>query len=137
MGRILAFDYGLKRVGVAVTDPLKIIANTLQTIPTAQVFEFIKKYCAAEEVEAFVVGYPFSHGRRENEITGHIDKFILRLAELYPDKAVHKVDESFTSKMAAQTLLESGVSRKERRKKENTDAISANIILQTYLAMKK
>jgi putative Holliday junction resolvase len=136
MARILAFDFGLKRVGVAVTDPLQIIANTLETVPSKDIFVFVKKYCTAEKVEAFVVGYPFTHGRTANAVTEHIDKFIDELEKLYPDKPVHKVDESFTSKMAAQTLLQSGVSKKERRVKENIDAISANIILQSYLQLK-
>jgi len=136
MARILAFDFGLKRIGVAVTDPLQIIANSLETLPRKEIFNFIKKYCSAEEVEAFVVGYPFSHGHRENEITKHIDTFIAKLNELYPNKQVHKIDESFTSKMASQTLFMSGVNRKERHNKGNIDAISANIILQSYLQMK-
>lgn len=135
MGRILAFDYGTRRVGIAVTDPLKIIANTLETIPTKTVLDFVKKYCSTEEVEAFVVGYPFSHGHNVNPVTVEIEKFIARLKELYPGKAVHKIDESFTSKIAAQTLLMSGVNKKERRNKGHIDAISANLILQTYLQL--
>ena len=137
MSRVLAFDYGMKRVGVAVSDPLQMIANTLEAVPTGEIFSFIKKYCAAEDVEEFVVGYPFSHGHSENEIGKHIEKFIAQLNKLYPDKKVHKIDESFTSKIASQTLLLSGVNKKERQKKGNVDAISANIILQTYLEMKK
>lgn len=137
MARILAFDYGMKRVGIAVTDPLQIIANSLNTIPNKEVMDFIKTYCAKEDVEAFVVGYPFAHGHGENEIVSHINKFILQLNRLYPAKQVHKVDESFTSKMAAQTLLASGVNKKERRNKGNLDAISANIILQSFLEMKR
>jgi len=133
----MAFDFGLKRIGVAVTDPLQIIANSLETLPFKEAFNFIKQYCAKEDVEAFVVGYPFSHGHSENEITRHIDKFILKLNELYPGKQVHKIDESFTSKIASQTLFMSGVNRKQRHNKGNIDAISANIILQSYLEMKK
>ena len=133
---MLAFDFGLKRVGVAVTDPMQIIANTLETIPTKIIFDFIKSYCANEEIEAFVVGYPFAHGYQANDIVSHIDSFILKLNELYPEKKVHKIDESFTSKIASQTLLMSGVNKKERRKKGNIDAIAANIILQSYLQMK-
>ena len=132
----MAFDFGLRRIGIAVTAPLQIIANSLETLPPKEVFNFIKKYCTTEEVEAFVVGYPFSHGHSENEITKHIDRFILKLNEFYPDKQVHKIDESFTSKIASRTLLMSGVNRKERQNKKNIDAISANIILQSYLVMK-
>ena len=136
MGRILAFDYGLRRVGLAVTDPLQLIAVSLETSPTHKIFDFIKSYCLKEEVEAFVVGYPFRHGHSENEIIKHIDKFILKLNELYPDKKVHKIDESFTSKIAAHTLATSGVTKKEKHNKGNIDAISANIILQSFLEMK-
>ena len=137
MGRILAFDYGTKRTGIAVSDPLQIIANSLETIGTKDVFEFIKGYCQRETVDAFVVGYPFRHGHSENEIVHEIEGFILKLNSLYPNKKVHKVDESFTSAIAARTLLQSGVNKKERRNKGNVDAISANLILQSYLEMKK
>jgi len=133
----MAFDFGLKRIGVAVTDPLQIIANSLETVPQKEVFNFIKLYCAKEDVEAFVVGYPFSHGHAENDIVKHIEKFILKLNEIYPDKKVHKIDESFTSKIASHTLFMSGVNRKQRHNKGNIDAISANIILQSYLEMNK
>jgi putative holliday junction resolvase len=136
MARVMAFDFGLKRVGIAVTDPLQIIANTLETVSSQEVFNFLKKYCSVEDVEAFVVGYPFAHGHSANEITPHIDRFIIKLNELYPDKPVHKVDESFTSKIASRTLHMSGVNRKEKHNKKNIDAISANIILQSYLEMK-
>lgn len=135
MGRVLAFDYGRKRVGVAVTDPLKIIANTLETIPNKAIFDFIKKYCSTEDVECFVVGFPYSHGHNENPVAADIERFITKLKELYPSKPVHKIDESFTSKIASQTLLLSGVNRKERQNKGNVDAISANLILQTYMEL--
>ncbi len=135
MARILAFDYGKRRVGIAVTDPLQMIANTLETAETKHLFTFIDSYCKKEEVESFVVGYPFSHGHQENSIAKEIDKFITKLQRLYPDKPVYKIDESYTSKIAGQTLLISGVNKKERRNKGNIDAISANLILQTYLEM--
>lgn len=137
MARVLAFDYGLKRVGVSVTDPLKIIANTLEVVPTSQILNYIQQYCVKEEVEAFVVGYPYEHGHSRNAITIHIDKFIELLNKHFPDKPVVKIDESFTSKIAAQTLLMSGVNKKERRNKGHIDAISSNLILQTYLEMRK
>lgn len=137
MGRILAFDYGRKRIGMAVTDPLQIIANTMDTVANAEVLDVVKKYCQQEDVEAFVVGYPYAHGHTENEIAKDIDVFIQNLNQLFPDKKVHKVDESFTSLMASRTLLQSGVNKKERRNKGHIDAISANIILQSYLEMKR
>lgn len=133
MGRILAFDYGRKRVGVAVSDPLKMIANSLPTQETRHIFEFTKKYVAAEDVELFIVGFPFNHGHRMNDVVKHIETFILDLNKHFPDKKVLKVDERFTSRMASQTLHMSGVSRKEKHDKRNIDAISANLILQSYL----
>jgi putative Holliday junction resolvase len=135
LGRILAFDFGLRRVGVAATDPMQMIANSLETVATKDVYDFVKKYCLQEQVDAFVIGFPFAHGQKENDIVNHINKFAAKLRELYPDKKVHLVDESFTSKMASQTLLMSGVNKKERRRKENIDAIAANIILQTHLEL--
>lgn len=137
MGRILAFDYGTKRVGLAVTDPLQIIANSLETVPTKEVLAFVKQYCQREAVEAFVVGYPFAHGHKTNPVTEHIDRFIKVLETTYPDKKVHRVDESFTSRIASQTILMSGINKKERRNKGHVDAISANIVLQSFLEMKK
>ena len=136
MSRVLAFDYGLKRVGVSVTDSLQIIANTLETVETKRIFDFIKSYCAKEDVECFVVGYPYAHGHTQNQIVVPIEKFIAELNKLYPDKLVHKIDESFTSKIAQRTLLQSGVNKSERRKRGNIDAISSNLILQTYLETK-
>jgi putative Holliday junction resolvase len=136
MKRILAFDYGLRRVGLAVTDPLQIIANSLETVETKNVFTFLKSYCAKEPVSDFVVGFPVHYGAVRNEMIPHIEKFILELKRNFPEIAIHKMDERFTSKMASQTLLLSGVNKKERRNKGNIDAISANIILQSFLEMK-
>jgi putative Holliday junction resolvase len=136
MARILAFDFGLKRVGVAVSDPLQIIANSLETVPTLVIYDFIAKYLKAEEVECFVVGYPYNNYSGENEVAKYVNQFIDKLSSMYPDKPNHKIDERFTSTMAKHTLLLSGVSKKERQKKENTDAIAANLILQTFMASK-
>ena len=135
MGRVLAFDYGTRRVGVAVTDSLKIIASTLETTPTVKIFDFIKGYCAKEEVEAFVVGFPYNFGHGENEVVVHIEEFIAKLKALYPEKPIHKIDERYTSSIAKRTLIASGVSKKDRRNKGSIDAISANLILQSYLEM--
>ena len=133
MARIMAFDYGQKRVGVAATDPLQIIANAVDTIETKLIFPFIKNYLAKEQVETFVVGYPYNDGFKENSVLPHVKKFIAQLEKTYPDIPVVKVDESFTSRMAMETMVMSGVSKKERRKKENLDKISATIILQNYM----
>ena len=131
----MAFDYGQKRVGIAVTDPLQMIANSLETQPTFKIYDFIKQYLATEAVEAFVVGFPYNYGHHENPVVPHIEQFITKLKTIYPNIPVHKIDERFTSSIAGQTLLASGVNKKERQKKGNVDAISANLILQSYLTM--
>ena len=132
----MAFDYGQKRVGVAATDPLQIIANAVDTIETKGIFDFIKTYLAKEQVERFIVGFPYNDGFKENPVIPHINKFIARLQQTYPHIPVEKVDESFTSRMAMETMILSGVNKKERRKKENLDKISATIILQSYMESK-
>lgn len=136
MARVMAFDYGQKRVGVAATDPLQIIANAVDTIETKEIFTFIKNYLAKEQVETFVVGYPYNDGFKDNAVLPHVKKFIAQLEKTYPGIPVVKVDESFTSRMAMETMVLSGVSKKERRKKENLDKISATIILQNYMETK-
>lgn len=137
MARIMAFDFGTKRTGIAVTDPLQIIANSLETLPTKTVFEFVKRYCTAENVEAFVVGVPYNTGTRQNEVMSEVEKFIAQLQLLFPDKKIHRIDERFTSTIAKQTLLQSGLGKKERQRKGHIDAIAANLILQSYLTMKQ
>ena len=137
MGRVLAFDYGTKRVGVAVTDTLQIIANTLPTVDTPKILEFVKNYCNKEDVEAFAVGYPVVQGHQGNPVVKQVDTFVTELKKLFPSKQVHLINETFTSCIAAQTLLMSGVNKKERKNKGHIDAISANLILQTYLEMKQ
>jgi putative Holliday junction resolvase len=112
---------------------LQIIANSVATIDTPKIFDFIKDYMAREQVERFIVGYPYNDGFKENPVVPFIEKFIVTLQKQYPQVPVEKVDESFTSKMAMQTLVMSGVSKKERHKKENLDKISATIILQSYM----
>lgn len=133
MGRVLAFDYGTRRVGVAVSDPLQMIANSLETQDTKNIYDFAKKYCSAEEVESIVVGFPFNHGHHQNDVVKHIESFIQKLQAMFPDKKIYKVDERFSSKIARQTLHMSGVNRTEKHNKKNIDAISANLILQSYL----
>lgn len=134
MARILAIDYGTKRVGLAVTDPLKIIASPLQTVHANDIFEFLKNYCQQEEVEAFVVGYATNDDGQDTDSTPHIRGFVRKLEKEFPQKPVHLQDESFSSRMALQSMIASGTKKKDRRKKENLDKISAAIILQAYLA---
>lgn len=133
MQRILAIDYGTKRTGIAVTDPLQMFAQGLTTVLTPDLFDFLKKYFQEESVEKIVVGYPLG---LHNEITEHqirVDKFIEKLNEKFPDKPVEREDERYTSKMAMQTLIQSGVKRMKRRNKALIDEVSAAIILQSYL----
>lgn len=137
MGRILAFDYGKKKTGIAVTDPLKIIANGLDTIPTGQIYDFLSEYLKKEEVEAFVVGYATRDSGEESESMKQINPFVRSLKNKYPHIPVFWVDESYTSKMAFQTMIDAGLSKKKRKNKQLVDKISATIILQTYLEENK
>ncbi|MBS1624962.1 MAG: Holliday junction resolvase RuvX [Bacteroidetes bacterium] len=133
MARILAFDYGQRRVGVAATDPLQIIASAVDTIETKSIYDWIKTYLAREQVETFVVGWPYNDGFKENPVIPHITKFIGQLQKLYPQIPVVKADESFTSRMAMEAMIQGGMKKKDRQKKENLDKISATIILQNYM----
>ncbi len=137
MGRILAIDYGKKRTGLAVTDPLKIIASALETVETKTLKKTLVSYCAKEVVEAFVVGKPFTRDFSVNEIETEIGIFITWLEEKFPDIKIYRVDERFTSKIASQTILASGVNKKTRQQKEIIDRVSATIILQTFMEMKQ
>ncbi|PWD99006.1 Holliday junction resolvase RuvX [Marinilabilia rubra] len=133
MGRILAFDYGKKKIGVAVTDPLKIIANGLETVPSAKIYTFLKDYLEKEEVEAFVVGHATKDSGEDSESMKQIRPFVRSLENKYPHIPVFMVDERYTSKMAFQTMIDAGLSKKKRQDKMLVDKISATIILQTYL----
>ncbi len=133
MGRILAIDYGLKRTGVAVTDPLKIIASPLDTIPSKDILTFLKNYVAKEAVELIIVGMPKDLQNRDTHGTEPVKKFIAQLAHQLPDLPVKTADERFTSKMAFQTMIDGGMKKKDRKLKGNVDKLSATIILQSYL----
>lgn len=136
MGRILAIDYGEKRCGIAVTDPLKIIANGLQTVDTKELIIFLKKYFQKESVETVVVGEPKRMSNEPSSIAPKIEKFILEFKKSFPTIHVERVDERFTSKMAFQTMLDAGLKKKDRQNKALLDTISATIILQSYLESK-
>lgn len=136
MGRIIAVDYGTKRVGLAVTDPLKIIATPLETVATNGLMEFLISYSKKEEIDEFVVGMPFDLKGGETDATRPVKRFVNKLKKTFPDKKVNLQDEKFTSKMAEAAMIEGGMKKKDRRKKENVDKISAAIILQTYLERK-
>lgn len=133
MARILSIDYGGKRTGLAVTDPLQIIASALKTVPTETLDDFLADYLKNEEVEALVVGEPFRADGAHSDIEVEIQAFIGRIKKLFPDLPIHRVDESFSSQRAKQALIASGVKKKKRRQKELLDSTAATIILQEYL----
>lgn len=133
MGRILAIDYGEKRVGLAVTDPMKIIANGLPTVETKKIFSFLKEYLSKENVESIVIGDPKNLRNEEMNITKKVNTFIAQLKKEFPEMKIHRMDERFTSKMASQTILQSGLKKKDRQQKHLVDKISAVIILQNFL----
>lgn len=133
MARILAIDYGTKRVGVAVTDPLRMIAGALATVETPRIFDFLNEYLTVNDCNRLVIGYPLTLRNEPAEVTREIDRFIERFASLYPYIEVIKYDERFTSKLAFDTILASGIGRRKRRDKAVIDRISATIILQNYL----
>ena len=134
MGRIVAIDYGTKRVGIATTDPLQLIASPLGTVHSKDVINFLKDYSTNEQVEAFVVRMPKNLQNEDTNATIHVKQFVVVLKRTFPEKEVHLIDERFTSKMALQTMIAGGTKKKDRAKKENLDKISATIILQSYLA---
>ena len=136
MSRLLAIDYGTKRVGLAVTDPLQIIASPLDTVHSKDVIAFLKAYNLREQVEAFIVGMPKNLNNEDTNATSLVKQFVKLLKKNFPEMPVHLIDERFTSKMALQTMIAGGSKKKDRAKKENLDKISATIILQSYLANK-
>ncbi len=133
MGRVLAIDYGLKRTGLAVTDPLQIIATPLETVPTHDLLTYLKAYCQREPVDAFVIGMPKNLRNEDSEIAPVVRKFVMVLESAFSDKPVHQVDERFTSSIAQRAMIEGGMKKKDRRVKGNVDKISATLILQTFL----
>lgn len=133
MGRILAIDFGEKRTGIAVTDELQIIASGLTTIDTKDLLTFLTNYTQKENVELFVVGEPKQMNNRESQSEQHIQPFLNSLQKKIPHIPVKRIDERFTSKMAFQTMIDSGLNKKQRRNKGLIDEISATIILQSYL----
>ncbi|MBC7383936.1 MAG: Holliday junction resolvase RuvX [Bacteroidia bacterium] len=136
MPRILSIDYGTKRVGLAVTDPLQIIANTLTTVRAHEAIQYLKTYLEKEAVECFVVGKPLKMDGTDSESAQYVEKFISLLTKNFPAVPVKRVDERFTSRIAQRALLEMGLKKKDRQKKENVDQVSAVLILQTYMENK-
>ncbi|RPH32103.1 MAG: Holliday junction resolvase RuvX [Bacteroidales bacterium] len=136
MGRILALDIGRKRTGVAVTDPLKIIANGLSTIPTETIIDFLTRYFTKESVEIVVVGMPKQLNNQPSEAVKYVQPVINRIRKVFPNLQLELVDERYTSKMAFQTMIDGGLSKKDRQNKALVDTISATIILQSYMESK-
>ncbi len=137
MKRILAIDYGTKRAGIAVTDTAQIIASGLTTISTQDIFKFINDYLTKEKVECIVVGEPKNLDNTPSESAASINDFIKKLKIKQPDMPVYRVDERFTSKMAFQAMIAGGVKKMDRRNKGTIDMVSAAIILQSFMEMKK
>lgn len=133
MARILALDFGTKRTGIAVTDELQIIASGLTTVETKELFTYLNDYISKEDVELFVIGEPKQMNNEVSESEDAIIKFIEKLSKTIPQIPITRVDERFTSKMAFQTMIDSGLKKKQRRDKALIDEISATIILQSYL----
>ena len=133
MGRILAIDYGTRRTGIAVSDPLRIIAGGLATVDTRSLDDFLKRYFAENEVDIIVLGKPLRMNGEPSETWHFVEPLAGRLRKAWPDKRVVFFDERFTSVMAHRTMLESGIGRMARRDKALVDKISATIILQSYM----
>ena len=136
MGRIMAIDYGQKRVGLAVTDEFQIIANALTTVHSKDIFSFLKDYLKKENVDCIVVGEPRQMNNERSESVKFIDPFVRKLKKEFPEMQVEQFDERFTSKMASQAILESGLKKKDRQNKALIDSLSATILLQSYMHSK-
>jgi putative Holliday junction resolvase len=132
----MAIDYGVKRTGLAVTDPVRIIATALTTVETPTLFQYLKDYCSREEVDMFVVGEAKHMDGTPSESMQYIEPFVEKLKEVFPDKEVARMDERFTSKMAFQTMIDSGLKKKDRRNKGMIDQIAATIMLQDFMKNK-
>jgi putative Holliday junction resolvase len=133
MGRYLAIDYGTKRTGVAVTDPLNIIATALDTIQTHELMNYLGSYLKGEDVEKLVVGKPMNLDGTPSESMKYVRQFVSAFKKRFPGVDIEWIDERFTSKLAVYAMVTGGMKKSERRKKENIDKISATIILQSYL----
>ncbi|MFK8295525.1 Holliday junction resolvase RuvX [Capnocytophaga canimorsus] len=136
MTRILALDYGTNRTGIAVTDPLQIIASGLTTVATPQLLDFLKTYLSKESVSEIVIGKPKRLNNEVSESEAYITTFVKQLEKTFPEVRFVRVDERFTSKMAFQSLIDSGVKKKQRQNKALVDEVSATLILQSYLEQK-
>lgn len=134
MPRILCIDYGKKRSGIAVTDPLQIIATGLETVDSSSLIYWLKQYCAVEEVCLVLIGYPLALDGSATDATPLVDKWLKNFKQVFPNLPIEQIDEQYTSKMASAALIEMGMKKKNRQIKGNIDLLSATIMLQEYLA---
>ncbi|MCT1524649.1 Holliday junction resolvase RuvX [Sphingobacterium hotanense] len=134
--RLMAFDYGTKRIGIAVSDSLQIIATALATVHPEEIWNFLQKYLATEQVETFVVGKPMRLDGSPSQSAQHVVGFMRKLKKTYPSIPVVEVDERFTSKIASQAIAQSGLKKQKRQEKSLVDTVSATLILQTYMDSK-
>ncbi len=137
MDRIIGIDYGKARVGVAVSDPLRIFASPVETVPSAKIIEYLKNYALSQTIERFVVGYPLNMDGTPAQAAPDVDEFLKRLGKAFPDVPVSLEDERFTTVLAHRAMIDGGMKKSERRDKNSADRISAAIILQSYLDKKK
>ena len=133
MDRLVGIDYGRKRVGVAASDPLGIFASALETVHSAKIIEYLKKYAETETIKLFIVGYPVNMNGKPSEAQKDVDVFLKQLAKAFPDIPVVKEDERFTSVLAHRAMIDGGMKYQDRRDKASVDKISAAIILQSYM----
>lgn len=133
MDRIIGIDYGRKRIGIAVSDPLRIFASPLETVQSAKIIEYLKSYSAGERIVRFVVGYPINMNGKPSEAAADVDIFLKQLAKAFPDVPVTLEDERFTSVLAHRAMIDGGMKASDRRDKASVDKISAAIILHGYL----
>ncbi len=133
MNRIVGIDYGRKRTGLAVTDPLGLFASPLETVPSAKIIEYLKKYALTQDISLFVVGYPMNLNNQPSEAAAYVDIFLKSLKKAFPNIPVELVDERFTSVLAHRAMIDGGMKKMDRRDKAAVDKISASIILQTYM----
>lgn len=134
MARILAIDLGLKRTGIAVTDPLQIIATPLETVETSHLISFLQDYIKREQVEQFVMGLPKNLNNEDTDMTSHVRQWVEKLKKKFPAVPIALVDERFTSSIAKRAMIAGGMKKKDRRVKGNVDKISATLILQSYMS---
>lgn len=137
MGRILAMDIGQKRIGLAVTDPLRLIASGLDTVPVNEIFKYLASYIEKVNIDLIVVGSPVQMNNQPSESVKYIEPVIKKLAKMFPEIPIKCFDERFTSKIAKQVIIESGIGKMARRNKAMVDKISAVIILQSFLEQSK